>query len=105
MSISRIGAFRKSTSAARLGLVLGAYTQDFRARRGTELAKASLALPADIGQPTIVLLRDAKYYGALLVGLNEDRATSACLALRRSGAYCVKLAPNELNDPDAEWRG
>ena len=61
-------------------------------------------LPADTGQPTIVLLRDAKYHGALLVGLNEDQATSACLALRRSGAYCVRLAPSELNDPAAGWR-
>jgi len=86
------------------GLILGAYAQDFRARRRIELAKASLSLPADIGQPTVVLLKDSKYYGALLVGLNEDQATSACRALRRSGAYCVRLAPSELNDPVAGWR-
>jgi len=86
------------------GLVLGAYAQDFRARRGIELAKAILGLPADIGQPAIVLLKDAKYYGALLVGLNEEQATSACLALRRRGSHCVRLAPSELNDPVAGWR-
>jgi hypothetical protein len=102
---SRVSALSASLPALPgWGLVLGAYAQDFRARRGIELAKASLSLPADIGQPAIVLLRDAKYYGALLVGLNEDQATSACLALRRSGAYCVKLAPSELNDPAAGWR-
>ena len=102
---SRVSALPASLPALPgWGLVLGAYAQDFRARRGIELAKANLGLPADIGQPTIVLLKDAKYYGALLVGLNEDQATSACRALRRSGAYCVNLAPSELNDPDAGWR-
>ena len=78
---SRVSALSASLPALPgWGLVLGAYAQDFRARRGIELAKASLSLPADIGQPAIVLLKDAKYYGALLVGLNEDQATSACLA-------------------------
>jgi D-alanyl-D-alanine carboxypeptidase len=86
------------------GIVLGGYAQEFRARRAIELVKASLNLPADIGQPVVVPLKDRKYYGALLVGLNEDRATTACLALRRSGAHCVRLAPNELNDPGADWR-
>jgi D-alanyl-D-alanine carboxypeptidase len=86
------------------GLVLGAYTQEFRARRAIELVKASLSLPPDIGQSIVIPLKDAKFYGALLVGLNEDRATTACLTLRRSGARCVRLAPSELNDPDAGWR-
>jgi D-alanyl-D-alanine carboxypeptidase len=86
------------------GLVLGAYAQEFRARRAIELVKAGLSLPADIGQPTVVPLKDAKFYGALLVGLDEKRATAACLTLRRSGAYCIRLAPGELNNPDAHWR-
>ena len=86
------------------GIVLGGYAQEFRARRAIELVKASLNLPADIGQPTVVPLKDAKFYGALLVGLDEKQATAACLTLRRSGAYCIRLAPGELNNPDAHWR-
>lgn len=86
------------------GVVLGAYAQEFHARRAIELVKAKLALSAGIGQPTVIRLKDAKYYGALLVGLSGDRASSTCAALRRIGAYCVKLAPGELNDPNASWR-
>ena len=86
------------------GLVLGAYAQEFRARRAIELVKASLSLPTEIGQPIVIPLKDAKFYDALLVGLDEDRATAACMLLRRSGAHCVRLTPSELNDPDAGWR-
>ena len=86
------------------GLVLGGYAQEFHARRAIELVKASLSLPADVGQPIVIPLRDTRFYGALLVGLSEDRATAACLLLRRSGARCVRLSPSELNDPDARWR-
>jgi D-alanyl-D-alanine carboxypeptidase len=86
------------------GLVLGAYAQEFRARRAIELVRASLSLPADIGRPITIPLKDAKFYGALLIGLSEGRATEACLALRRAGAYCIKLDPGELNNPNARWR-
>ena len=86
------------------GVILGAYPQEFRARRAIELVRASLGLPADIGQPAIVPLKNAKFFGALLVGLDEYRATTACRALRRRGAYCVSLAPGALNDPGAGWR-
>jgi D-alanyl-D-alanine carboxypeptidase len=87
------------------GLVLGAYAQEFRARRAIELVKASLSLPAGIGQPMVIPLKDAKFYDALLIGLDKDRATAACMLLRRSGAHCVTLTPSELNDLDAGWRG
>jgi D-alanyl-D-alanine carboxypeptidase len=86
------------------GLVLGAFAQEFRATQAIELAKKSTGLSVQNGLPKVILLKDAKYYGALLVGLSEDRATAACVALRRSGAYCVRLAPDELNDPGARWR-
>jgi D-alanyl-D-alanine carboxypeptidase len=86
------------------GVLLGAFSQEFRARRAIELVKSSLRLPADFGQPTIMPLKDVRYYGALLVGLNADRAMALCTTLRGSGAYCVRVAPGELNDPNARWR-
>ncbi len=86
------------------GLVLGAYAQEFRARRAIELVKASLSFPTEIGQPVVIPLKKVKFYDALLVGLDEDRAAAACMLLRRSGAYCIRLTPSELNDPDAGWR-
>jgi hypothetical protein len=95
----------RSSAPPGWAVVLGAYPQEFRALRAIELVKASLGLPDDIGQPKAIPLKDTKFYDAVLVGLEENRATATCLALRRSGAYCVKLAPSELNDPDASWRG
>jgi hypothetical protein len=87
------------------GVILGVYAQEFHAQRAIDLAKASLNFAADMGQPRVIALKHEKYFNALLVGLDEGRATAACLALRRSGAYCIKLAPSELNNPDAVWRG
>jgi hypothetical protein len=108
ISACRIG----TSSAPRLppvlpgwGVILGVYAQEFHAQRAIDLAKASLNFAADLGQPRVIALKHEKYFNALLVGLDEGRATAACLALRRSGAYCIKLAPSELNNPDAVWRG
>ena len=85
---------------------------DVRASDKTQLlqelarrAAASLNLAAETGQPRVIALKHEKYFNAVLVGLDEEQATTACLALRRSGAYCIKLTPSELNDPDAVWRG
>ena len=87
------------------GVVLGVYAEEFHARRAIDLTKASLNLAAETGQPRVIALKHEKYFNAVLVGLDEEQATTACLALRRSGAYCIKLTPGELNDPDAVWRG
>jgi hypothetical protein len=86
-------------------VVLGTFPQEFRALRAIELVKATLSLPENVGQSTAVRLKDGKFYGALLVGLREDMATTTCVSVRRTGAYCVKLAPAELRDPNAGWRG
>jgi hypothetical protein len=96
---------RRDVSQAGWGVVLGAFPQEFRALRAVELVKAILRLPENVGQSTAVLLKDGKFYGALLVGLKEDIAITTCASVRRAGAYCVKLAPAELCDPDAGWRG
>ena len=108
ISACRIG----TSSAPRLppvlpgwGVILGVYAQEFHAQRAIDLAKASLNFAADMGQPRVIALKHERYFNALLVGLDEGQATAACLALRRSGAYCIKLDPGELNNPDAVWRG
>ena len=102
----RTGAGRRPDVAqAGWGVVLGAFPQEFRALRAIELVRVALRLPENVGQSTAVLLKDGKFYGALLVGLREDIATTTCASVRRAGAYCVKLAPAELRDADAGWRG
>ena len=108
ISACRIG----TSSAPRLppvlpgwGVILGVYAQEFHAQRAIDLAKASLNFAADMGQPRVIALKHERYFNALFVGLDEGQAAAACLALRRSGAYCIKLDPGELNNPDAVWRG
>jgi hypothetical protein len=87
------------------GVVLGAYPEDFRALRAVQLARSGLGLPDEVGEAKAVPLKDAKFYAALLVGLAEDQADAACQALRRSGAFCAKLGPKDLDHPDAAWGG
>ena len=103
----RAGTGRRPPDAAQAGwgVVLGAFPQQFRALRAVELVKDALRLPENVGQPTAVPLKDGKFYGALLVGLREDIATTTCASVRRAVAYCVKLAPAQLRDADAGWRG
>jgi Cell Wall Hydrolase len=102
----RAGAGRRSDAAqSGWGVALGAFPAEFRALRAIELVKVAVSLPENVGQSTAVRLKDGKVYGALLVGLREDVAASTCASVRRTGAYCVKLAPAELGDPDAAWRG
>jgi hypothetical protein len=62
------------------GVVLGVYAQEFHARRAIDLAKASLSLAADRGQPRVIALKLEQYFNALLVGLDEEQAIAACLA-------------------------
>ena len=86
------------------GLILGIYAQEFHAQRAIELARASVGLPARQGQPQIVPLKSGGYFNALLVGLTEKDADATCRSLRGGGAFCVRLSPQELNDPVAIWR-
>jgi D-alanyl-D-alanine carboxypeptidase len=94
---------RQSTLAG-WGVILGIYAREIHAQRAIELAQASVGLPAREGQPKIVPLKSGGYFNAVLVGLKEKDADATCLMLRRNGAYCIRLDPRELNDPDAIWR-
>jgi hypothetical protein len=87
------------------GVVLGAYPEDFRALRAVALARPGLGLPDAVGEARAVPLKDARFFAALLAGLAEDQADQACAALRRAGAFCVKLGPDRLDDPDSAWPG
>ena len=58
------------------------------------------------GKPAIILKPRAggDRYAALLVGLEQTAAGEACLKLRTLGFYCLRLAPKQLNNPQAIWR-
>jgi D-alanyl-D-alanine carboxypeptidase len=86
------------------GLVLGAYPGEARARQVVARAKATLGSSTVAGIPVAVARRGTLLYTALMVGLNERQAGAACLLLRSRGAFCLKLTPAALNNPDAVWR-
>jgi D-alanyl-D-alanine carboxypeptidase len=92
------------TSLPGWGLVLGAYPGEPRARQVVARAKATLGSSTRSGIALAIPRRGTTLYSALLVGLNERQAGAACLLLRSRGAFCLKLTPGALNNPDAVWR-
>ena len=92
------------TSLPGWGLVLGAYPGEARARQVVSRAKATLGSSTRSGIPLAIARKGTKLYSALLVGLNQREAGAACLLLRSRGAFCLKLTPAALNNPDAVWR-
>ena len=100
----RSGARRMDVASSGWGMVLGTFAQEFRALRAIELVKLARGLSENVGQPSAVLLKDGKFYSAVLAGLPEETAATTCAFLRRAGAYCVKVTPAQLADPNADWR-
>jgi D-alanyl-D-alanine carboxypeptidase len=86
------------------GLVLGAYPGETRARQVVGRAKATLGSSTQSGIALAIPRKGTRLYSALLVGLTERQAGAACLLLRSRGAFCLKLTPAALNNPDAVWR-
>ncbi|MFO1062061.1 MAG: D-alanyl-D-alanine carboxypeptidase family protein [Dongiaceae bacterium] len=86
------------------GLVLGAYQNETEARRVLAQARASLNSAGRAAQPVALPRQGSRQWSALLVGLDERQAGAACLLLRARGAYCLKLTPDALNNPEAVWR-
>jgi D-alanyl-D-alanine carboxypeptidase len=86
------------------GLVLGAYPGEAEARRVLAAAKVRLNSPGRAAVPVALPRQGSRQWSALLVGLDERQAGAACLLLRARGAYCLKLTPDALNNPEAVWR-
>lgn len=97
------------TSAARLsgwGVVFGAYPQRGRAEDVLKSARDTLGPLAKGGRPAIVqkAYEGIARYSAMLVGLDQQAAGSACKALWERKAYCLALSPQVLANPDSVWR-
>jgi D-alanyl-D-alanine carboxypeptidase len=86
------------------GLVLGSYADEATARSVLATAKAGLNSAGRVAQPVALPRQGSRQWSALLVGLDERQAGAACLLLRARGAYCLKLTPAALNNPEAVWR-
>lgn len=97
------------TSAARLsgwGIVFGAYPERGKAAQVLKSATNSLGSLAKGGRPAIVQksYEGTARYSAMLVGLDQRAAGTACKALWARQAYCLALSPQVLGNPDSVWR-
>lgn len=97
------------TSAARLsgwGIVFGAYPERDRAEQVLNSAKKSLGSLAKGGRPAIVqkAYEGSARYSAMLVGLDQKAAGTACKALWNKDVYCLAVSPQVLSNPDSVWR-
>ena len=43
-------------------------------------------------------------YNAMIVGLKQEGAITACRSVRQSGGYCLAIPPKQLRDKRAIWR-
>ena len=88
------------------GLVFGSFADREEAHATIRENRTALNGVVDGGKPAIVAKRrqSPPSYSALLVGLKQDDAGSACRHLQDLGIYCLAVPPKLLNNPQALWR-
>ena len=97
------------TSIARVsgwGIVFGAYPERGKAEQVLTSAKKSLGTLAEGGRPAIIqkAYEGTARYSAMLVGLDQKAAGTACKALWDKDLYCLAVSPQVLANPDSVWR-
>lgn len=88
------------------GIVFGSFPQEDKARATVKKAQKSLASVLKAGR-AVVVQRDwegVTTYRSVIVGLDRDQAGAACKHMWASGAYCLALSPEALNNGSAPWR-
>jgi D-alanyl-D-alanine carboxypeptidase len=87
------------------GLVFGSFSDRDKAHATIRRNRAALEDVVDGGRPAIVAKRQIPpSYSALLVGLEQQDAGSACRHLQSISIYCLAVPPKLLNNPQALWR-
>jgi D-alanyl-D-alanine carboxypeptidase len=88
------------------GLVFGSFVSKAEASARIEENRAALKDVVLQGKPTVIARTSiaTHRYSALLVGLEQDDAGSACRHLQAMGVYCLAVPPKLLNNPQAMWR-
>ena len=88
------------------GLVFGSFVSKAEASARIEENRAALKDVARQGKPAVIARTSvaSHRYSALLVGLEQDAAGSACRHLQAMGVYCLAVPPKLLNNPQALWR-
>lgn len=87
-------------------IIFGYYASKSAAQTAIQAARAQLNPVMNRGQPAVIQRQQEGNLGfaALLVGLAQEEAGTACKHLWGAGAYCLALNPEVLNNPTALWR-
>ena len=88
------------------GIIFGSFSEKAQAQAAVGQARQLLHSVVSAGRP-VVLSRNSegiRRYNALIVGLSQKQAGTACKHLWSIGAYCLALNPKTLNNPNAAWR-
>jgi len=88
------------------GIIFGSFPRKGDAQNAIRQARQSLRGVLSAGRPVIIARKweGIRRYNALIVGLSQKQAGSACKHLWKVGAYCLALNPKTLNNPNAAWR-
>jgi hypothetical protein len=88
------------------GIIFGAFPKKSQAQAAIRQARQSLRGVLGAGRPVIVPRQweGVRRYNALIVGLSQKQAGTACKHLWNIGVYCLALNPKTLNNPNAAWR-
>jgi D-alanyl-D-alanine carboxypeptidase len=88
------------------GIIFGAFPKKSQAQAAIRQARQSLRGVLGAGRPVIVPRQweGVRRYSALIVGLSQKQAGTACKHLWNIGVYCLALNPKTLNNPNAAWR-
>src|SRR3546814_14656819 len=85
------------------GLVFGSFVSKNEASTRIKENRSALEDVVRAGKPAILARTSiaTHRYSALLVGLEQDDAGSACRHLQAMGIYCLAVPPKLLNNPHA----
>ncbi len=101
--LRRRGAGSVSTRLSGWGVIFGSFYQKDQARAVIERNRAVIGRK---GRSVVLKRQFAGLgpYNAMIVGLKQDGAVSACRNVRQSGGYCLAIPPKQLTDKRAIWR-
>jgi len=87
-------------------VVLGAYIAQRDATERLEQISRYLGVSPQWGQPLLIrrLMEGEMHWHVLYTGLSEQKAGELCKTLWAQDLDCTVLFPEQLQDPDAQWR-
>lgn len=95
-----------STRLSGWGLIFGSFYKKDQARKVLDRNRRLIAGKVKGGRSIVLKRQFAGLgpYNAMIVGLKQQSATTACRHIRETGGYCLAIPPKQLTDKRAIWR-